>query len=156
MSRSSSGRRLIGGSKVVIDDGTHVDVEELIHTPDLSPPPKRATRNNGGDSGGGGGAETNSKTIKTEKDGSRKTTSSASPVKKPRNVALVEFVAEPASDNDDVSSAASDASATGLGTSNADNLSDMKNRLLADLDCSIDELLNARAENLTELFFLQV
>ena len=37
-----SSKRLVGGSKVVIDDGAHVVVEELCHMPDLSSPPKRS------------------------------------------------------------------------------------------------------------------
>ena len=149
---SSSGKRLVGGTKVVIDDGAHVVVDELCHMPELSPPPKRSPRNNGDVKVNANGVASRRKDGDDGimgKEGS--SSSSSSPKKKSRNVALVEFVAEPVVEADSVASSSSSPH-----PSSRTNLAEMKNELLEDLDLSVEDVQKERAENLTELFFLQV
>ena len=187
------------------EDGIHVVVDELCHTPKVSPSKRSSARNLGAsgnettegrngfknDSRKDGKSESKrtKRTTVVEKDegskdshvaadrvddsavsGRLSSTASAptSPSKRRgKNVALVEFVAGPSTENATTTenspppstpavppSTAADSASTSVEA--AVSKTEMKNVLLEELDQSIGSLENERADNLTELFFLQV
>ena len=173
---SKSGRRSGAGSGG--KDGVHLVVDELCHTPRVSPTKRASARSappvateNGAEGRRGTASAKRASRRDVNGDGSGPASppaggspATASPTKrKSRNVALVEFVAgpvnEPAPPLPSSSASPSTSSSSPLPASSSSSgasEAEMRNGLLEDLEQSIKTVEKERIDNLTELFFLQV